>query len=242
MANYSRTSIFYGTPQTGPATRLLVGLLVGASVFAALAGRFGLPIFDLLRFSVPNVLRGELWRLLTYAFLRDSPVSLVLSAVVVFLFARTCESSWGARDFLRFFLLSSVGGAACAIPLHLLINVTGLFGDAGRALGPDAAIDAMMVAMVLNAPDTKVMFGFILPMPAKQVILLLLGFEVLAGLMDGLANLSITLGGMLMGYLLVTGIWRPKRLLEEVVRWRQRRRRRIGLYVVPPKRRGSPLN
>jgi membrane associated rhomboid family serine protease len=235
--NYARTSIFYGTPKAGPATRWLCGLLAGSSVLASLLERRSGFETERLIFRAAAVWQGEVWRLLTYAFIKDSALGLMLSGLVLYLFGRTCEGSWGARDFTRFFLLSTVGGAAFAMPLNYAINLALPFHDLGVAAGPDAAIDAMMVALALNAPDAKVMFGFFLPMPAKQIIYVLLGFDVLNALMTGMSSLSITLGGMLMGYFLVTGNWRPSHLLRTIRELRQRRQRRSGLYVVPPKRR-----
>ena len=47
-------------------------------------------------------------------------------------------------------------------------------------------------------------------------------------------HLGVTLGGLAMGYLLVTGYWRPSRLRDLLKMWQLRKRRR-GLYVVPPK-------
>jgi membrane associated rhomboid family serine protease len=235
MANYARSSFFTGSPQVGPTTKWLCGLLAGVSLLAAVVERrFGISSQWLL-FDTQAVLHGDLWRLLSYAFIKRNPLSLLISVVVLWLFGRTCEGAWGSRDYLRFFLASSIGGAALAIPISLLVNLLPLFEDMGVFEGPDAAIDAMMVALALHAPDAKILFGFVLPMPAKNIVYVLLGFDVFFGLMTGASTISITLGGMLMGYLLVTGHWRPSLLLAQVRLWRLRKRRRDGLYVVPPR-------
>ncbi len=235
MSNYRRGALFGDFPPTGPATKWLCGLLVGISVFGAFFGRrYGLGS-ELLLFSSEAVLRGELWRLVTYAFVKSQTFSLMISAVVLFMFGRWYENSWGSRDYLRFFLASTIGAATLAIPLTWLLNAVMPFTDTGMAEGPDAAIDAMMVALALSAPNSNVMFGFVLPVPARSIIFILLGIDIVGGVMSGAANLSVTLGGMIMGYFLVTGNWRPKTLLGKLQARRMQRARANRLYVVPPK-------
>ena len=58
------------------------------------------------------------WRALGTLWRRSIQARVVLSTVVLYMFGRTCEGSWGSRDFTRFFLLSTVGGAALAIPAN----------------------------------------------------------------------------------------------------------------------------
>lgn len=235
MSNYRRGALFGDFPPTGMATKWLCGLLVGVSVFGAFFGRrYGVGA-EMLVFSTDAVLRGELWRLLTYAFVKSQTLALMISALVLFMFGRWYENNWGTRDYLRFFLASTVGAAVLAIPLTYLLNAVMPFTDTGMAEGPDAAIDAMMVALALSAPNSNVLFGFVLPVPARSIIFILLGIDVIGGVMSGAANLSITLGGMIMGYLLVTGNWRPRTLFGKLRDQRAQRQRASRLYVVPPK-------
>ena len=235
MSNYRRGALFGDFPPTGLATKWLCGLLVGVSVFGAFFGRrYGLGA-DLLLFSSEAVLRGEFWRLVTYAFVKSQTLSLMISTLVLFMFGRWYENSWGTRDYLRFFFASTIGAAAFAMPLTWVLNAVMPFTDTGMAEGPDAVIDAMMVALALSAPNSNVLFGFVLPVPARSIIFILLGIDVVGGVMSGAANLSITLGGMLMGYFLVTGNWRPKTLFGKLRDRRMQKQRASRLYVVPPK-------
>lgn len=224
-----------GRPQPGPATKVLViSLLLVSAVGSLTQRKLGFGVDDLV-FDSAAVLDFELWRVLTYAFVKaGNPIGLLLSAAVLWLFGSTYERAWGTRDFVWFFFLSTIGAALLAIPLSMGLNQILPFGDLARAEGPDAAIDALLVAMAYNAPDANVMFGFVLPMRARSLVGLMLGIDVLMGMMNGAATLSVTLGGMLMGYLLVSGLWRPRLLIDRLRLLRLKRRRR-GLYVVPPK-------
>ena len=140
------------------------------------------------------------------------------------------EAQWGSRQFMRFFFLSTIGAGLLAIPLSALVNLVMPFVDVTVAMGPDAAIDAMMVALALLFPNSTVLFGFLLPVKARTLIYILLGIQVVSGIQSGAASLSVTLGGMLMGYLLVTGNWRPMRWWK-----RLRPKPKSRLYVVLPK-------
>lgn len=236
MRSYSNRTMWpSGRPQPGPATKVLViSLLLVSAVGSLTQRKLGFGVQDLV-FDSAAVMDLELWRILTYAFVKvGNPIGLLLSAAVLYLFGCAYEQAWGTRDFVRFFFLSTIGAAIFAIPLSMGLNFILPFGDLARAEGPDAAIDAMLVAMAYNAPDANVMFGFVLPVRARSVVGLLLGIDVLMGMMTGAATISVTLGGMLMGYLLVSGLWRPNMLMDRFKLWRLKRRRR-GLYVVPPK-------
>lgn len=209
-------------------------MLVAVSLIGSITQRkIGWGVEDLI-FRIDAVHSLELWRLLTYAFVKTTPFGLILSTIVLYLFGSLYETQWGTRDFLRFFFVSVAGAAALAVPLSFLVNLMMPFNDLGIAEGPDASVDAMLVAMALTAPDSNVLFGFVLPMRAKSLVLLLLGIDVASSILTGASTLSITLGGMLMGYFLVTGHWRPALVWQRWRLWRLRRRR-DSLYVVPPR-------
>ena len=111
------------------------------------------------------------------------------------------------------------------------------FADSPYADGPDAAIDALLMAVALGAPRSQVLFGFVLPVQARTFVWLMVGLDVVSGIMNQVSHLSLTLGGLAMGYLLITGLWRPRLAVDRLrLAWLSRQRRRRGLYVVPPRR------
>lgn len=209
-----------------------ITILITSMAGSILDARFGFGI-STLTFTPNSIFELELWRLITYPLVESTFFGLVLSVLVFWIFGGWFESRYGHRDFFRFFALSSIGAALFAVPLSYLVNLLMPFYDPGMAQGPGPAIDAMLVAMALSNPNSNVLFGFVLPMKARTIIYVILGLQVVMGVMNGAAALSVVLGGMLMGYLLVTGNWRPNRLFGKTKLWRMKKRRR-GLYVVPP--------
>ena len=233
-SHFEPPSVFDYLHRAPPVTKRLCAALVIGSVITAMLGRYGMPGPQLWSFDAARVLQGELWRLFTYAFVQDNPLSLLFDALALFILGQSCESLWGGRDFLRFFATSTVGAALLALPVAWLISHTLPFEDAGYAQGPSAAILALLVALMLRAPGAKVLFGFVLPLSAQASIGLILGLYTVSGLMSGTAHLAPAVGGAIMGYVLVTGIWRPQIFLAAFNNWR-RHRRRGDLYVVKPR-------
>ncbi|MBN1960823.1 MAG: rhomboid family intramembrane serine protease [Deltaproteobacteria bacterium] len=232
--NKANFSFNLGSGGVGPVTKILLIAILVLSLGASIGERkFGFGI-SMLDFRIDNVLAGELWRLVTYPFVEGSPFGLILSMIVLWFFGNWFEQRWGARDYIRFFAISSIGAALLAIPLSYIFNFILPFTDLGVAQGPDAALDAMLVAMAFSSADSKILFGFILPMRAKTLVFLLLGIVIIFGIQTGAATLSIHVGGMIAGYLLVTGKWRPSYLISKIRR-QQKQRRSRGLYVVPPR-------
>ena len=175
---------------------------------------------------------------LTYPFVQAQPFGLLMSLLVLWFIGAFFEAQWGSRDFLKFFASSSIGAAVISLPLYFVVNAVLPFEDPGVAMGPGAALTAMFAAMAMTAPDSRVYLGFVLPVKAKTLIWIMIGGDVLFGLVAGVAGFSITLGGLGMGFLLGTGMWRPERIYH----WLRQKnaRRRSGLYVVPPKAQEKP--
>lgn len=217
-----------------PITAILCGAILVISLVGAILQRklgFGLSTLSFSRDAIFNL---ELWRLVTYPFVESTFLGLLLGILVLWIFGGWFETAYGERDYLRFFVLSSIGAAVLAIPLSFIVNLVMPFSDPGMAEGPGAALDAMLVAFALANPSSNILFGFVLPIRARTVVFIILGLEVIRGIQSGVAGLSITLGGMAMGYLLVTGNWRPNRLFHRL-HLKRLKKRRSSLYVVPPK-------
>jgi membrane associated rhomboid family serine protease len=231
----TRRSLFNFNPRTlGPATKALcIATLVISVVSQITQQRLGIGIAN-LDYSVRGILSLELWRLVTYPFIYTNGLSLLIGIVVLYFVGGAFETQNGTRDYLRFFAFAALGAGVIAIPLHFVIELIGIFRDIGQSVGSGPAVDAMLMAWALTAPDSNILMGFVLPVRMRTAIIALLAIQVIYGIMDGASALSLTLGGLAMGYLLVTGIWRPSRWFSG--RRRSGGRVRNGLYIVPPRR------
>src|ERR1700722_1893848 len=96
--------------------------------------RYG-PVTDLLILNVNAVLHGQVWRLLTYAFLHSTqglPLHLLFNMLFLWWFGTDVEELYGPREFLAIYLLSGVAGG-------VLYTLTGLAAPTLPALGASGA-------------------------------------------------------------------------------------------------------
>ncbi|OGQ89021.1 MAG: hypothetical protein A2289_18575 [Deltaproteobacteria bacterium RIFOXYA12_FULL_58_15] len=215
-----------------PGTATIGGIILAGSLIGMITEQAGFGLSSLF-LDRQSIFELQLWRLVTYAFVEASAINLLFGLFILWMFAGWFESRYGRRDFIRFFLLSVTGGAIISMPLGWFFGLVLPFRDL-PGMGPDAAIDAMLVAFAFANPKSNILFGFVIPMRTRTAIYAILGLEVVFGIMGGASTLGITMGGMLMGYLLVTGNWRPSRLLSKIRRKRRTKVSRKGFYVVPP--------
>jgi membrane associated rhomboid family serine protease len=217
----------------GPATKALCIVTLVVSVVGLITQQrigFG---SENITYSAQAILHLEIWRLVTYPFVYYSVQSLLFGLLGLYLFGSSFESTYGTRDFVRFFAFSSIGAGFIALPLHFVIELLGIFRDVDFGIGSMPAITAMLMALALTSPDSEILF-LIVQMRARTAIYVTLGISLLYGFMEGGTALSLELGGIAMGYLLVTGIWRPARWFDGIRR--KSGRSRSGLYIVPPRR------
>lgn len=235
------SSFFSSLPPMGPINKAFCLLSILISVFgAALERKTGWGLSAL-------VLKGnwlfdlEFWRPLTYIFVESSPFGLFLGIFIFWLFAKSYEARWGSRDFLKFIITCALGAALISVPLSYLVSFLLFVNDTGYAEGSGAIIDALLVHLALTLPESRILLGFILPIKAKHVIWIILGIELLFAIQTGASGISTSLGGMLMGYLLTTGKWRPSFWWGQM----HHRRKRAKFYSIPgldPENNDSKLN
>jgi membrane associated rhomboid family serine protease len=125
----------------------------------------------------------------------------------LFFLGPTLEGAWGRRSFLRFFLVSGMGAGIAVVIAGLLFPY---FDHA--TLGMSGALNAMLMAFAIANPNAPMRFMFVLQMTARQLVWVVVLIEVLAAVSGNReASFPAHMGGLAMGYLLVTGNWRPSR-------------------------------
>jgi membrane associated rhomboid family serine protease len=146
---------------------------------------------------------------------------------------------WGTRDFLRFYLISAAGAGLFTALADLI--APSLFGHA-PVVGASGAIFGLLAAFSMIFPTAELLLFFVVPVKARHVIWIALAVDVafFAALPHYGVAIHTHVGGALTGWLLVTGNWRPARLIAHVRRRFGRSPRGRGptrLHVVPGGRR-----
>jgi membrane associated rhomboid family serine protease len=132
------------------------------------------------------------WTLVTYMFIHGNFWHLLFNMLGLFFFGPPLEERWGSREFLKYYLICGLGGAALSF----------VFAFNSSVIGASAAVYGVMLAFALNWPDMPIYIWAIFPVKAKWVVIALatLSFMSAFGASDGVAHFA-HLGGFAAGFL-----------------------------------------
>jgi membrane associated rhomboid family serine protease len=135
----------------------------GAKVGDALAGvPKGIPYPDLV-----GVAHGDLWRLLTAAFLHYGPFHLLLNMLALYWFGSALEQRIGSGRFLMLYVVSGLAGSAGALiaaPTTPTVGASGaIFGILGAGLVLEQQRDYVFGGSALGVIILNLVFTFSIP-------------------------------------------------------------------------------
>ncbi len=136
-----------------------------------------------LQLEARQVKRGQVWRLLTYAFCHDwtGVWHILVNMLILYWCGVTLESLLGPREFLLFYLVAAVfaGLAQFALDLYL--------GSSIPAVGASGAVMAVGMLYAIHYPRTTIRLFWFWPIEIRWIVL---GYVVL-----NLHPLLLALGG-----------------------------------------------
>jgi hypothetical protein len=121
---------------------------------------------------------------------------LFFNMLILFFFGPPLEGMWGGREFIKFYLVSGLGGAILSY----------FFAFQSAIVGASGAIYGVMLAFAMNWPNMQIYIWGILPVKAKWLVGFLAAASILSlvgGAQDGVAHWA-HLGGFGAGYLYLT--------------------------------------
>jgi membrane associated rhomboid family serine protease len=189
------------------------------------------PFTDALVLDVDAVLHGQIWRLLTYAFLHDPHNLWHIFVNMLFLwwFGSDVEDIYGAPEFLAFYLLSAfLGGVA-----FVLTAVAGLPGGGEQALGASGAVTAVMVLCAVHYPTRIILLFFILPVPIWLLVVFQVAQDTFGFLTGNPGRTAVTahLAGALFAFVYHKRHWRVLTWWAQLRSFvQQRSRPRLRIY------------
>jgi len=152
------------------AAHFIVLVFVVSMLVTTLLNLFGLGQFlNGLVFSSGQVLRGEVWRVVTYGLRNDPILPFVIDMAMIVWFGREVERNFGRRTFLVFY-------GILYLITPLLFTLIGVWRPMGLA-GESGAF-AIFVAFATLYPGAPVFFNLL----AKWVALVLVGIYTLIAL------------------------------------------------------------
>jgi len=142
----------------------------------------------------------QFWTVVTYMFVHVGLFHLLFNSLALFFFGPPLEERWGSKDFLKFYFLAGMGGAAMSL----------LFPYQSIA-GASAAVYGIMVAFAMYWPDNPIYIWGIFPVKAKYLVGFIVGLSVffaLTGGQSGVAHLA-HLGGAVAAFAYLKSSWAP---------------------------------
>lgn len=203
-------------------TPMVKRLLIANSVVFAVTLVLGDFMFDWFAFQ-PRQIVFRPWGPITYMFLHGDLGHLAMNMLVLFFFGPPLEAQWGEREFIRFYFICGLGGAA--LSYAFLPN---------SIVGASAATYGVMLAFAMNWPNMPIYVFGIFPVLAKYLV----GFMALSTLLsavgsaDGGSNVAhfAHLGGLIVGYLYLKADFRTGQMFAGLQRSATRKRR---MAIVP---------
>jgi membrane associated rhomboid family serine protease len=218
QSGYGFNSFGLGLKPTPMVKRLLIANTV---VFALMyvAGPF---MMDWFAFQ-PTRIALRPWAALTYMFLHGSLGHLFFNMLMLFFFGPHLEARWGEREFLKYYVICGLGGAA--LSYVFLPN---------SIIGASAAMYGVMLAFAMNWPNAPIYVFGVFPVLAKYLV----GFMALASLLSavdsaqGGSNIAhfAHLGGLIAGYIYLKADWRTGQAFQGLQRTTKKKR---SLAIVP---------
>lgn len=190
---------------------------------------------------IPSQVLVRPWTLVTYMFAHGDFWHLFWNMLGLFFFGPPLEARWGSRDFLKYYLICGLGGAALSFVVSPMSPIIGASG----------AVYGVMLAFALNWPDAPIYIWGILPVKAKYlvgVLAMISFFSTFSPRGDGIAH-AAHLGGVVAG-LVYLRMSRPGGAFSGLKRMMNRRRLKVvqpddtrtavrTSTTAPPRRRGG---
>lgn len=185
---------------------------------------------NLFDFQPAAIFHGQVWRLVTYAFLHstDSIWHIVFNMLLFWMVGRETESIYGPREFLAFYLVAAlIGGLAQLLAGWMVPQL------AGPMLGASGAVTAVLVLFAMHFPTRVFYFMMVIPMPVIALVAVSVLIDVL-GLVSGQAKgvaVACHLGGAAFGFLYYRFDWRVTRFWPSLPNLKKMTRRQPRLRV-----------
>jgi membrane associated rhomboid family serine protease len=151
------------------------------SLLAAFGDRHAGSIFELAALVPAAVWRGQVWRLVTWAVIEPSPLSLLFACLFLYWFGGDLARGWGSRRFL--FVYAGVAIVAASVTCLVARFDPAVLEQ--TYLGGWATGCAMSVAWGLTYPDRVIRIWFILPLRGYVLAWLTVGITVVYAIYSG---------------------------------------------------------
>jgi membrane associated rhomboid family serine protease len=177
------------------------------------------------------VYHGQVWRLLTAAFLHGGFWHILFNMLFLWWFGHDMEDIYGSREFLAFYIAAALVSSAVYVGWQLVD------GSRTPALGASGAVMAVMVLFAMHYPHHKIYMFWFIPVSVWFFVLFYVLQDAYVFLSSQSTMVAVTahLGGAAFGFLYFKREWRVVNALSWLpsfssLRRQVRPRPRLRLY------------
>lgn len=170
----------------------------------------------LLALVTGKVFWERIYTLLTYSILHGSLSHLFFNMLALYFFAGSLQIYTGVKRFLIIYVGSAIAG-----------GIFSLFFPVGyTVVGASASVLGVLTAYAIYFPHSKLLLFFVIPLPIRHFIYLLMAISIYFSIFGGGGNVAhlVHLGGIIFAFFYCHKLWQIKRTIEEI-KYRIRKRK-----------------
>jgi membrane associated rhomboid family serine protease len=158
-----------------------------------------------------------IYQFVTYLFLHGGFFHILFNMLMLWMFGRELEATWGTRYFLKYYFFTGIGAGVISF----------LFDPSSMAvtIGASGAIMALLVGFAVLNPNRTVYVYMLFPVKIKYLVMFLIAIDLFGavGPADGVARMA-HLGGALIGFVYLKADWRLSQWGKKVKNYRYDRK------------------
>jgi membrane associated rhomboid family serine protease len=197
-----------------------VGVIIALNAIVFIVQQMN-PLFTpMFALHTNEVFPGRIYTLLTYSLLHGSFSHIFFNMLSLYFFAGSLQIYLGIRRFLTIYIGSAIAGG-----LLSLVFVKGFW-----IVGASASVLGILTAYAIYFPQSKVLLFFIVPLPIRHFIYLLMAVSVYFSVFGGGGNIAhlAHLGGIIFAFFYCQRWWKFNNIINEAkYKWRRRKFQRI---------------
>ncbi len=153
----------------------------------------------LLTFSAADILRGQVWRLITFVFIpRSYSVLALLFFYFYYLIGKALEDHWGITRFNIFFFSGILFNAVYGFILYFITGIS-------YPINAQFIYLSMFFSLATLFPDTRVMLFFAIPIKIKWMAIVDAVYFAVSALMPPFSPLNLLPVVAILNYFLLCG-------------------------------------
>lgn len=168
---------------------------------------FKINLASILGLSSTAFIGGHIYQMVTYPLMGSSILEIVFDGLLLWFIGSDLEAMWGTKRYLKFLLISILGGALLFLTLSFLLYDRPIYIFTGLT----GFTNSLLMAYAIIYPHRHFSFMFIFPVKAWICCVLIIVMQFFSGLTSSAGVLHFGhLGAMASGYLYMVLVSSPK--------------------------------